>query len=64
MIAQDMAKSGRFTVGQVAQGWREESPNVESPKAGHVDDYAQRTAAKAWVSPEVHAYRKEQAKAA
>lgn len=64
MIAQDMAKSGRFTVGQIAQGLREASPNVENRKAGHVEDYAQRTAAKAWVSPEVQAYRAEQARKA
>ena len=62
MIAQDMAKSGRFTVGQIAQGLRGGSPNVESRKAGHVDDYSQRTAAKAWASLEVQAYRDEQAK--
>jgi hypothetical protein len=61
MIAQDMAKSGRFTVGQIEQGLREGSPNVDSRKAGHVDDYAYRTAAKAWISPEVQAYRVEQA---
>ena len=62
MIAQDMAKGGRFTVGQIAQGLREGSPNVKSRKAGHVDDYAQRTAVKAWASPEVQAYREEQAR--
>jgi hypothetical protein len=64
MIAQDMAKSGRFTVGQIEQGLREGSPNVEGRKAGHVDDYAQRTAAKAWVSPEVQAHRDEQTRTA
>ena len=62
MIAQDMAKSGRFTVGQIEQGLREGSPNVQGRKAGHADDYAQRTAMKAWASPEVQAYREEQAR--
>ena len=62
MIAQDMAKGGRFTVGQIAQGLREGSPDVESRKAGHVDNYAQRTAAKARASPAVQAYREEPAK--
>jgi hypothetical protein len=62
MIAQGMAKSGRFTVGQIEQGLREGSPNVESRKVGHVDNYAQSTALKAWVSPEVQAYREEQAR--
>ena len=64
MVAQDMAKSGRFTVGQIEQGLREGSPNVEIRKAGHVDDYAHRTAFKAWASPEVKAYREEQARKA
>ena len=64
MVAQDMAKSGRFTVTQIEQGLREGSPNVEGRKAGHVDDYAQRTAAKAWVSSEVRTYREEKAKEA
>ena len=64
MIAQDMAKSGRFTVGQIEQGLREGSPNVERRKDGHVDDYAHRTAVKAWVSPEVQTYRETQAKKA
>ena len=66
MIAQDMAKSGRFTVGQIEQGLREGSPNVASRKAGHVDNYAHRTAVKAWTSPEAQAqaYRGEQARKA
>ena len=64
MIAQDMAKGGRFTMGQIAQGLREGSPNVESRKSGHVDDYAHRTAAKAWASPEGQAYRDEQTRKA
>jgi len=40
--------------------WR----NVEGRKAGRVDDYAQRTAAKAWTSPEVQTYREKQARKA
>ncbi|MDT9047016.1 hypothetical protein RSW36_28265, partial [Escherichia coli] len=47
MIATDMAKSGRFTVHDIARGIRECSPHVESRKAGHVEDYARRTAEKA-----------------
>jgi hypothetical protein len=60
MIATDMAKSGRFTVQDIEKGIRECSPNVESRKAGHVEDYARRTAAKAWAAPEVQAHRQEQ----
>jgi hypothetical protein len=61
MIATDMAKSGRFTVQDIERGIRECSPNVESRKAGHIEDYALRTAAKAWQSPEVQQHRQEQA---
>lgn len=61
MIAQDMAKSGRFTVQDIEKGIRECSPNVESRKAGHIEDYAKRTAEKAWNAPETQQYRQEQA---
>lgn len=57
MIATDMAKSGRFTAQDIEKGIRECSPNVESRKAGHIEDYARRTAAKAWEAPEVQAHR-------
>lgn len=61
MIAQNMAKGGRFTVQDIEKGIRECSPNVESRKAGHIEDYARRTAEKAWNAPEVKQYRQEQA---
>lgn len=60
MIATDMAKSGRFTAQDIEKSIRECSPHVESRKTGHVEDYAWRTAAKAWTSPEVVASRQEQ----
>lgn len=60
MIATDMAKSGRFTAQDIEKGIRECSPHVESRKAGHVEDYAKRTAEKAWNAPEVQAHRQEQ----
>ena len=60
MIAQDMAKSGRFTVADIEKGIRECSPNVESRKAGHIEDYARRTAERAWTAPEVLQHRQEQ----
>lgn len=59
MIATDMAKSGRFTAQDIERGIRECSPHVESRKAGHVEDYARRTAQKAWNAPEVQAHRQE-----
>ena len=61
MIAQDMAKGGRFTAQDIEKCIRECSPNVESRKAGHIEDYAKRTAEKAWNAPEVKQYRQEQA---
>lgn len=61
MIATDMAKCGRFTEQDIEKGIRECSPNIESRKAGHIEDYARRTAAKAWDAPEVQAHRQEQA---
>jgi hypothetical protein len=60
MIAADMAKSGRFTVQDIEKGIRECSPNVESRKAGHIEDYARRTAERAWTAPEVLQHRQEQ----
>lgn len=57
MIAQDMAKSGRFTAQDVERAILACSPNVQSRKAGHIEDYARRTAEKAWSSPEVQQHR-------
>jgi hypothetical protein len=48
MIAQDMAKSERFGQAGIERALREASPNIETRKAGHLDDYAKRTAARAW----------------
>lgn len=60
MIATDMAKSGRFTVQDIERGIREASPHVQSRKAGSIEDYARRTAQKAWDAPEVQAHRQAQ----
>lgn len=57
MIAVDMAKSGRFSTEGIGKAIGEHSPNVESRKAGHIEDYARRTAEKAWTAPEVQAHR-------
>jgi hypothetical protein len=61
MIATDMAKSGRFTLHDIERCIRECSPNIESRKAGHIDDYARRTASKAWSAavPDVQSQRQE-----
>lgn len=60
MIATDMAKSGRFSAEGIAQAIEQHSPEVSTRKAGHVQDYARRTAEKAWNAPEVQAHRQEQ----
>ena len=60
MIATDMAKSGNWTQQDVEKGIREASPALESRKTGHIEDYAKRTAEKAWAAPEVQEHRKEQ----
>ena len=59
MIATDMAKSRRFTVQDIERAIRKASPNLENRKAGHIEDYARRTAEKAWNAPEVQAHRQE-----
>jgi hypothetical protein len=59
MIAVDMAKSGRFSAKDIERGIRECSPHVESRKTGHIEDYARRTAEKAFESPEIKAIRQE-----
>jgi len=61
MIATDMAKSGNWGLQDIEKGIREASPALESRKAGHIEDYAKRTAEKAWAAPEVQQYRQEQA---
>ena len=61
MIATDMAKSGNWMQQDIEKGIREASPALESRKAGHIEDYAKRTAKKAWAAPEVQQYRQEQA---
>ncbi|MBW4049674.1 MAG: DNA topoisomerase [Proteobacteria bacterium] len=60
MIATDMAKSGRFTLQDIATGIRESSPNVETRKVGHLADYARRTAEKAWSDPGVRQHREQE----
>lgn len=60
MIAQDMAKSGHFTRREIEHAIRTCSPHIDERKAGHIDDYAARTAERAWQSPETVQHRQEQ----
>ena len=59
MIAVDMATSGRFTQQDIERGIARGTPNVQSRKAVQVEDYARRTAQKAWTAPEVVRQRQE-----
>ena len=59
MIAVDMAKSGRFTEKDIERGIAHGTPNVQSRQAVHVEDYARRTAQKAWNAPEEVLQRQE-----
>ena len=59
-IASEMAKNSRFTLDDIERGIREGSPNVESRRAEHIEEYAKRTAEKAWAMPEVQQKRQEQ----
>jgi len=47
MVATDMAKGG-YPAQDIERGIRECSPNLESRKAGHIEDYAKRTTEAAW----------------
>ena len=58
-IAQDMAKSGHFSQRDIQNAIRACSPHLEACKAGHVEDYAARTAEQAWQAPEVVGQRQE-----
>ena len=46
MIAIDMATSGRFTQQDIERGIVRGTPNVQSRKAVHVEDYTRRHGAK------------------
>ena len=63
MIAKDMIKSG-FTVEEVAHAISTCSPEIEVRKAGHVDDYAQRTAKNAFSSDDVQCFLESERQAA
>lgn len=52
MVAKDMAKAGR-SGSEICKAITEASPNIETRKAGHMEDYAQRTVNNVWKMPEV-----------
>ena len=51
MVAKRMCSTG-WTADQVQQAIEQASPALETRKAGHIADYAKRTAEKAWADPE------------
>jgi hypothetical protein len=60
MIAKSMAGSGQYTVSEITQALVDGSPYLTSRKAGHLEEYAQRTVAKAWQDSAVQAQRAQQ----
>lgn len=58
MIAKSLAKRG-YVADYIAGAIRTESPCIETRKAGHAEDYAQRTVAAAERTDEVRAARRE-----
>ena len=64
MIAKDMAKSGHFTRQDIEKALRTCSPHIETRKAGHIEDYARRTAEAAWQAPDVVQYQEQRARQA
>ena len=60
MIATRMAGSGHYTLSEITQAIVQGSPNLVTRKPGHLEDYAQRTAEKAWQDPAVQAQRAQQ----
>jgi len=61
MVAKRMCASG-WTADQVQQAIEQASPALDTRKAGHIADYAKRTAEKAWTDPEaVNARQAERA---
>lgn len=51
MVAKRMCSTG-WTADQVQQAIEQASPALDTRKAGHIADYAKRTAEKAWADPE------------
>ena len=57
MIATAMAGSGQYDVRDIERAILGGSPNLQTRKAGHLEDYAHRTAIKAWQDPTAQAQR-------
>jgi hypothetical protein len=60
MIAKDMAKSGHFSQRDIEKALRTCSPHIEDRKVGHIEDYAARTAQRAWQAPDAVQQRHHQ----
>lgn len=59
MIAQSMVASGQYDAEEVARAILGGSPNIRTRKPGHLEDYAYRTAQKAWQDPQAQAQREQ-----
>ncbi len=60
MIVTDIAKSNHFTQQEIENVLKTCSPNIESRKAGHIEDYAKRTVEKAWKAIQTEEYQEKQ----
>jgi hypothetical protein len=57
MIATSMAGAGQYNQKEIEQALVQGSPHIASRKPGHLEDYAHRTATKAWRDPNAQAQR-------
>lgn len=57
MIAHSMVASGQYDADDVERAILGGSPHIQTRKPGHLEDYAHRTATKAWRDPEAQAQR-------
>ena len=57
MIAQSMVASGQYDADDVERAILGGSPHIQTRKPGHMEDYAHRTATKAWRDPDAQAQR-------
>ena len=55
MIAKSMVASGQYDVDDVERAILGGSPHIRTRKPGHLEDYAHRTATKAWLDPDAQA---------
>lgn len=63
MIAKSMVASGQYDANAVERAILGGSPNIRTRKPGHLEDYARRTATKAWQDPYTQTQREARMRA-